>query len=53
MKQENRDRIVCAMGVIRALKNFLNEPMQAAIDDATNLLGAVLQSEEETTDHEQ
>ncbi len=47
MKQENRDRIVCAMGIIRAIKDMSQEPIVNAMNDALGLLGAVLVEKDE------
>lgn len=46
MKQENRDRIICAMGIIRAIKDMSQEPIVNAMNDALGLLGTALASED-------
>ena len=46
MKQENRDRVICAMGIIRAIKDMSQEPIVNAMNDALGLLGATLVDED-------
>ena len=46
MKQENRDRVICARGIIRAIKDMLQEPIVNAMNDALGLLGATLVQED-------